>query len=584
MLKKRNLWPVGGVFLLLTMVLSACGGGSSGPSTGGNTPVKGGTVIDGISQNPNSLLPQRSNQTFSLLVQAAIRTPLFYSTDKATLAPGIATDVPSTTNGGISADGKTYTFKLRTGLKWSDGQPLNADDVVYTINLFKDPKYSTKDGFPGDEIANVAEPDQNTVVLTLNKVDAAFLNLGFVDVLAFSPLPKHVYSTQFPSADKLIQSNESFQPTVSNGPFTVSERVQGDHITVKRNPNYYLGPDKPYLDSIIFKNLEDATTEVTALQAKQIDTAYFIPVSSYDQVSNIPGYKLTPSTQFASFEAWYFNLTNPILSDVKVREALAISFDTKKEITNLWHSPPQNLAKPTCDEAVGTFAHNESLIDSKGYCSYGPDQKSFDNGGVDAAKALLDQAGWVPGSDGIRVKGGQRLSLRIATTTGRKYREDSEALAQDAWKAIGVELKVDNHPSGDLFGPILFPTPTDSASGNNKFDIAEFATGPGTDPDNRLLYDSKQIPQAGGSNLMFYSNPTVDQLVNQQVTVVDQAQRKALFTQIQQQVQQDVPIIWLYSFANINVNTARLHNYAPSGEGPDETWNTQDWWLTGGKR
>src|SRR6266849_1658268 len=259
MLKKRSLWSVGALLLLLTMAVSACGGSSSG-GTSTNTPVKGGTVIDSISQNPSSLLPQRSNQTYALLVQQTIRAPLFYSTDQATIAAGIASEVPTTANGDISADGKTYTFKLLPGLKWSDGQALNADDIVYTINLFKDPKYGTKDSFPGSEIDSVTATDPLTVVVKLNTVDAAFLALGFVDTLSFSPLPKHVYATQYATADALVKSNESFLPTVTNGPFTVTDRVQGDHITVKRNTNYYLGPKKPYLDSIVFKNLKDATT------------------------------------------------------------------------------------------------------------------------------------------------------------------------------------------------------------------------------------------------------------------------------------------------------------------------------------
>lgn len=594
MTSKRKQWTVAGFIVLLSMILSAlaaCGGSSGGGNEGG-TPVKGGTITDAISQEPNSLLPERSNQTFSLLVDTAIRTPLFASNDKAGITPALATEVPTTANGGISSDGLTYTIHVRTGTKWSDGQPVTGDDVFYTFQTFMDPAYSARDGFQqaATEIVpgSLTQPDANTISFKLKAPDAAFLALYLTDPLAFSPLPKHVYGSQSPA--DLIKSNESFQPTVTNGPFKVSERVQGDHITVVRDDNYVgvgNNPNTAYLDKVVFKVFADAQTIVTAMQAKQVDTAYFLPVDTYDTIKNLPGYNLVPSTVLATFEAWYFNVngfqlagrpaTDEPLSDPIVREALAISFDTKKEIDQLWHG----LAKPVCDGDIGTFGNDPQLVNSAGYCAYGPDGKSFDNGGVAAAKAMLDADGWTVGSDGIRVKNGHRLSLRISTTSGRKYRENSEALAQAAWKDIGVELKIENHPSGDLFGPILFP---ESGKGNTAFDIAEYATGVGTFPDDRTFVNSKFYPQAAGGNPGYYSNPQVDQLTEQTVTAPDQTAAKPLITQQHTLVNKDVPIVWLYAFPNLNLANNRLHNYKPSGEGPDETWNIGTWWLTGGKR
>jgi peptide/nickel transport system substrate-binding protein len=593
MIRTRKQWTVAGFIVLLSMILSAlaaCGGTSSN-ETGGN-PVKGGTITDAISQEPNSLLPERSNQTFSLLVDTAIRTPLFATNDKAGITPALATEVPTTANGGISADGLTYTIHVKTGTKWSDGQPVTGDDVFYTFNTFMDPTYSARDGFQqaATEIVpnSLTQPDPNTISFKLKEPDAAFLALYLTDPLAFSPLPKHVYGSQSPA--DLIKSNENFQPTVTNGPFKVSDRVQGDHITMVRDDNYVsvgANPHTAYLDKVVFKVFADANTIVTAMQAKQVDTAYFLPADSYDTLKSIPGYTLTPSTVLASFEAWYFNVNGfqlagkpasaEPLSDPVVREALAISFDTKKEIQQLWHG----IAKPVCDGDIGTFGFDSQLVNSAGYCAYGQDGKSFDNGGVAAAKAMLDADGWVVGSDGVRAKNGQRLSLRIATTSGRKYRENSEALAQAAWKDIGVELKIDNHPSGDLFGPVLFP---ETGKGNAAFDIAEYATSVGTFPDDRPFVNSNFYPQAAGGNPGYYKNDQVDQLTVQTLAAADQAAAKPLLTQQHTLTNKDVPIVWLYGFPNLNEANNKLHNYKPSGEGPDETWNIADWWLTGGKR
>src|SRR5262249_24075484 len=150
------------------------------------------------------------------------------------------------------------------------------------FQTFIDPNYSARDGFQqaATEIVSgsLAQPDANTVTFKLKAPDAAFLALYLTDVLEFSPLPKHVYGSQQPA--DLIKSNDSFQPTVTNGPFKVSERVQGDHITVVRDDNYVgvgSNPHKAYLDKVVFKVFADAQTIVTAMQAKQVDSAYFLP-------------------------------------------------------------------------------------------------------------------------------------------------------------------------------------------------------------------------------------------------------------------------------------------------------------------
>jgi len=232
------------MLLLLAMVLSACN--SSGSISGGCEFAGcdfGGTVIDGITQEPSSLLPQRSNQQFAQLVQTAIRSPLFATDDQGGIVPVLATEVPSVANGGISQDGKTLSIHIRSDARWSNGQPLTADDVLYTINLFRDPAYAARDGYQAAarEIRKVSQPDPHTIVITLKNVDAAFLALYFTYALAFAPLPKHVYGSMV--ASNLVKSDESFKPTVTNGPFKVSERVPGDQITVVRDDN--LSPSWP---------------------------------------------------------------------------------------------------------------------------------------------------------------------------------------------------------------------------------------------------------------------------------------------------------------------------------------------------
>jgi peptide/nickel transport system substrate-binding protein len=572
MLKKRGLWSaVLGVGVTFTMLLSACGPTAS--NTGG-TIKAGGSIVDGISQEPSSLMIGQSTQSFAQLVQASMWAPLIFTDNKYNLQAGLLTQVPSGSNGGDVVTGTTekITLKLRSNLKWSDGQPLTSDDVAFAIATFRDATYGAKTGFDSlKEIASVETPDKLTTVINLNAVDVAFLASSLADDGVMSPLPKHIYGSKTPA-----DIAADFQPQVTSGPFTLFERVKGDHITVKKNKNYYQAP-KPYLDQITFKFFPDANTIVTALQAGQVDTAYFLPPTAKDQLTAIPGYKLFQPTSGGSWEAWYFNLTNPILADIKVREALARSFDPSTEISQIQHGN----AAPTCDDGEATYAHEPSLVQPGGLCQYGPDQVAKVD--VAAANALLDSAGWTgpKTSDGYRTNAaGKTLELRISTTSGRQYRLDSEALAQAAWKAIGVKIDILNHPSSDLFGPVLFPSDTKYAKSNDQWDISEFANNQSSpDPDNHTIWSSDQTPPAGGSNLTYYNNPTVDALEKKQLTQTNAADRKATFHDIHVQVLKDVPTFYLYAALDLSEYKNTIHNYSPIGGGGVECWNVADWYI-----
>ncbi|HEX6542951.1 MAG TPA: peptide ABC transporter substrate-binding protein [Ktedonobacterales bacterium] len=568
MLRQRKLWYLLAMGLLLTMTaLSACGPTAS---TSNNTgPKQGGSIIDGVQEEANSIMPAQSTETFADLVDASIWASLVYTNDQFSLSPGLLKEVPTTTNGGIVVTGDTETFNLhlRPNLKWSDGQPLTSADVAFAIKIYSDPAYGDKQGFPAQDIASVDTPDDNTVVIKLNKINVAFLTTALTDPLVFTPLPKHVYQNTAPA-----DIAKEFTPKVTSGPFTVSEHVKGDHITVVRNKNYYQAP-KPYLDKVTFKFFPDAETEVKAIQAGQIDTAYFLPVTDVEVLKNVSGYKLYTPKQSPNYEAFYFNLSNPTLADPVVRQALAMSFDVHQEITSI----QKGNAVPTCDDNTGSFAHEPNLISADGYCPYGPNG----NTKIDpqAAIKLLQGDGYSMGSDGYMHKAGKTLELRISTTAGRQYRLDSEQLAQAAWKKIGVKIDVVNFPSSTFFGPILFPSDAKYAKGNDQWDIAEFENSL-AEPDTHLIWQSDQVPSAGGQNLTYYNNQQVDQWEKQQLKAVDQNERKQIFHNIHAQILKDIPTFYLYSPLDLSEYRANLHNYKPDSIGPSETWNIWDWYLS----
>ena len=202
-------------FSVLALILSACGAqGTVAPTS--NQPVKGGTWIDDVPAAPGSLLPQGSDTTYSVLIDQAIYTPLFYGDALGQVHPGLTTEIPTVANGGASADLKTWTFKLRSGLEWSDGQPLNADDLMYSLKVYQDPTFGAKftTGF-GDITSMTESADKLSITMKLSKAEANFVS-NFVDANPGAPLPAHIFSSMKPA--DILKSADSQLPHVTNGP------------------------------------------------------------------------------------------------------------------------------------------------------------------------------------------------------------------------------------------------------------------------------------------------------------------------------------------------------------------------------
>lgn len=549
---RRNSWVHIITFVMFIPLLLAACGTQTTTSTGASKPVFGGSITDGLFEEPDSLLPEQSIETYADLVDATIWAPLFYGDNTGIIQPALATVLPSTANGGISADGLTYTIKLRSGLKWSDGSPLTSADVAFSLNLFANPAYAGKtQASEFAKIASVTAPDATTVTITLKSVDVAFMALALTDPLNFAPLPKSVYGSLDPAS--IPKSTNAFNPQVTSGPFTIVDRVKSDHITMKRNPNYFQAP-KPYLDQIMFKIITDQNTILTALQSGSIDTSWFLDINKLATYKTIPGYKVALDKAPGTYEAIYFNETNPLLADLKVRQAISQAIDVTPLIQNIW----KGIASPTCDDGVATFAHDASLVPCY---KYDPA----------AAKALLTGDGFTMGSDGYFQKNGKTLELRYSTTAGKAYRVQTETIVQDQLKQIGIKMDIVNYPADTFFGSVL--------GDYTQFDIAEFANSLGYDPDNHTQWGSDQF-LPNGFNISHYSNPEVDAAIKTELSDPDIAHRTAAFHTIYKDIITDLPAMYYYAFPNISVAKANLQNYFPSAAGPSETWNVWDWYLS----
>ena len=565
MLQRRRLY----VFMsalaalaMLSMVLSACGAqGTVAPVN--NQPVKGGTWIDEVPSAPGSLLPQGSTTTYSTLIDQAIYTPLFYGDALGQVHPGLATEIPNVANGGASADLKTWTFKLRSGLKWSDGQPLNADDLLYSFKTYQDPTFGANFTTGFADITSMTESaDKLSLTMKLDKPEANFVS-NFVDSNPGAPLPAHVFSSMKPA--NILKSPDSQLPHVTNGPFMLdpANSTSQQQYTVVRNPNYYQ-PGLPYLDKIVFRIANNTDTILKDTQAGQLTSSWFIDVSQVDAYKAITGYTFLPDKVSAGYEAIWMNEHNPALQDVNVRKAIAMSIDHNKLIAVARNGLATNL----CTD------HPASI--KPGYQANAP-CPSFDPA---AANTLLDQSGWVKGADGVRSKNGVRLDFKYTTTT-LAWRKTDQVIVQQNLQAIGIKTTLVNQPGSTFFSTTL------PQGKPGVYDIAEYEQTYTYDGDDSATLDCAEIPSAansyGGENYAFWCNKQAEALFNQELSTTDPAVRQDAFNKLHQIYLTEFPFITEYAPIDASIVKSTGHNYTPGPEGAQETVNVWNWWCTGGQ-
>jgi peptide/nickel transport system substrate-binding protein len=547
--------------MVLMMLLSACGAQGTPVTPTTSQPVKGGTWIDDVPAAPGSLLPQGSDTTYSTLIDQAIYTPFFYGDAQGHIHPGLVSEIPTVANNGASADLKTWTFKFRPGLKWSDGQPLDARDLAYSFKTWNDPTFGEKftTGF-ADVTSTDVSPDNLSITMHLDKPIGNFVS-SFVDANPGTPLPMHHFINMKPA--DILKTPDSQLPTVTSGPFMikVNESVSQQKYTVVRNPNYYQA-GLPYLNEIVFNIVDDPATILKDAQAHQITSSWFLDVSKISTYQAITGYTVAKDQVSAGYEALWMNQNNPALKDVTVRKAIAMAINHDKLIA----VARNGFATPLCTD------HPASLV--PGYQA-NADCPKHDPA---AANALLDQDGWVKGADGVRTKGSLRLDFKYTTTT-LAWRKTDQTLVQQDLSAIGIKTTLVNQPGSTFFGTTL----PQGVPGT--YDIAEFEQTYTYDADDSSL-NCTSIPSAansfGGQNYSFACNPAADALYNQELATTDTAARQAVFDKLHAIYLSTFPFITEYAPTNATIVKNTAHNYASGPMGAQETVNVWNWWCTNG--
>jgi peptide/nickel transport system substrate-binding protein len=555
------------------LVIAACAqspapgaGTSSAPTASAAataSPTRGGTAIVAIWQEPSTLAAHYANQTVTDVVNFGVIEGLTSTTTDGEYIPNLAKSVPTVANGGakVSADGKKLdvTWELKPGIKWSDGTPLTSADIKYTWEIWmKDPKTNSRTGF--SEIESIDLPNDVTAVVHYKSVYAPYPN-NF-----FSLMPKALLEKE---AD--ISKTDYVRRPLGTGPFKVTEFKAGDSITLEKNTNYRGAPEKPYLDKIIFKSVPSSQVALAQLQAGEVHAMWNLTEAQTPDAEKMAGVALQvvpgPTVERIELntaqnkENTDPNSVHPVLGDIAVRKAL------------LYATPKQQII----DKLLFGKAKPGSSPVSQGWAAYKGTQEGYDPA---KANSTLDQAGWVKGSDGIRSKGGVRASLTYTTTTGDQLRERVQQALLDEWKAVGIEVKIQNQPSAVLLsGSCASKDPRKLGS----FDMVMYASTPAIDPHSTVAtrYSSKQIPTAAdcsGQNYTRFKNPDADKAIEEAGATLDLEKRKAAYSTAIKLLNEAYVIIWMYDRANIDARRTELQGWQPN-VWQRFTWNVADWYI-----
>ncbi|WP_419471244.1 ABC transporter substrate-binding protein [Ewingella americana] len=437
----------------------------------------------------------------------------------------------------VSPDGKTYTIKLHPNLTFSDGSPLTAEDVAFTLTVLYDPKY---DGDTDISLAHIVGGDDYKAgkadsVSGLKVIDPQTLQVTTTEAGATTlqkiggPVLSKAYYGKGYSRGNLDYLRTLHGKPLGNGPYVYEKYIPGQEIRFHANTHYYKGV--PPTPRFIYR----VTNPSTNFQLFQTgDTDYDAFTSRPDDIEQLKllgfaNINLYGSSDYSKIE---FNFRRPALQDVKVRQALIYGLDRQKLVDVVY-------------QGYGTVANEPISPISWAFNSEGVNQYKYD---AAQAKKLLDEAGWKVGSDGIREKDGKRLELTLLVS--KKVLNDALIpIAKENYRQIGVLLK----PQVLDFNALM----SQRKAGN--YDLASFSTSTLNDPHDGVWdFYSKEAATQGG-----YNNPQVDELIHQANAELDIEKRKPIYHKLYQVLANDPPVILLANRKILSASSARVTGFKP---------------------
>ncbi|HYM14940.1 MAG TPA: ABC transporter substrate-binding protein [Dehalococcoidia bacterium] len=513
-------WPVFAALVLGVSALAAISWIVLAQARGATVPASGGHYVEGVTRAPERMNPLFAGANpVDADVASLVFSGLVRLGSDGTPLPDLAQRWE------ITGNGQSYVFHLRPGVAWQDGQPFDAQDVVFTFKAIADP------GFKGDPALAqlmdgviVTARDPLTVEFRLQQAYAPFLSYLNVGIL-----PRHLLDGM--DANQLFNAPFNAHP-IGTGPFAFA-RHTAHGVELATNPTYYLGP--PLISTMELRVYADESALADALRTHQVDGALLgpdTPRADIDFLATDPAFALRRLTTTA-YNTVYLDTRAPLFADAVVRKALWQAINAQSLVDQV---------------AGGRGQPIQTTIPKQSWAFTDATVPAFDPG---AAARALEADGWPRGADGVRFKDGVRLAFTLSVPNDAQRVAIARNLA-DQWRAIGADVQVQPFAAATYIDDVLLP---------RKYQAALVAVDPGPDPDPYPFWHSSQIAPPG-RNLANYADPAVDDVLQRARQTTDTARRKDLYALFAGYLIAAAPQIPLYSPVYIYVQATRVHGFS----------------------
>lgn len=508
----------------------------------GGDPAYGGTYVEGVAGVPQYLNPVIAATDVDEDVARLAFSGLTRYDQTGAIVPDLASAFRT------ESDGRIWTFDIREDATWHDGQPVTADDVVFTVKLLQDRGYvgPYSDAFRGVSVERVA---LRSVRFMLPDVYGPFADSTTVPLL-----PAHLLGN-VPYAE-LSRQPFNMNP-VGTGPFRVFE-VDARQVVLLRNEDFYRtrpARGRPYLDKVVLRFYPDRTEALLALSRGEIDGVGGLSSQDAERARSLKG-ALLYSLPTDNFVSLFLNVRpeKVVFRDRAVRQAIAAAIDRGRVL---------QLA------ADGRGAVADEFVPSSSW-AYVKDITRYPHSTQDAA-ALLDAADWKDhDGDGIRDKGGQKLAFTIATSD-EPARTAAATEIQGDLNAVGMSVTVKSMPFGQL---------VDSVARQRAFDALLVEIAVSGDPDPYTFFHSTEVNDPG-HNFSGFSTLPIDRNLEAARRTFDEAARRELYAPVFQSISKEVPVVFLYFSDYLYAQSRQVQGLriAPLTDPRERFWNVEDWYV-----
>lgn len=445
----------------------------------------------------------------------------------------------------FSKDCLQLTFKLRRDIKWHDGRPFTADDVLFTYQTMINPKTPTayKEDFLAVKQAEIL--DRYTVGVTY-----AYPTAKALQSWATWILPKHLLEP-YAAEGRLRESPQNTRP-VGTGPYRFQQWNSGEKVVLLANPGYYEG--RPYLGRLVYRIIPSQGTIFLELKAKGVDLARLTAIQFMRQTEYPAFRKAYRKYRYPSSRYTYlgFNLRDPRFADKRVRQAFAHAINKQELIDGVLMGLAREATGPL---RPGTWAYTDEV---KHY-EYDPRK----------ARALLAEAGWKDRDDDgvVEDKNGKRFAFTIRTNQGNEERKKVAEIIQQRLKDIGVSTEIQVIEWASFLKEFIK---------KKRFEAIVLGWGVGTDPDQYNVWHSSQVG-ADQLNHISYASPEADQLLEKGRGSCQQEERVKYYHRLQEVLAEDEPTVFLYFQDDLPVVSSRVRGVEPAPAGI--FYNFNEWYV-----